>query len=133
MVVVPEVDVWLAAFSRQRPDPGVVRRVGQLIEERRVFLSGPIRQALMVQVRSGRDYHRLLTALAPFPDLPTASVDYVTAADLTRKLATMGVLIAPSQALLWVQCERLGVLIWSRDGAWRALQRHGAPLLPAGA
>jgi hypothetical protein len=128
VIVLPEIDVLLRAFSRQDPDPAAVATADKLIEDRRLYMIGWVRQGLLTRVKDERQFQRLLSALAPFPDIPITPADHVMAASHTREMSERGINLLPAQALMWAMAERCGGLIWSQQTRWRRLERHGAPL-----
>lgn len=127
-LVLPELDILLAAFDRRRPDPGVVQTVTGLIGARLLLLVGWVRQGLLVRTADERQFLRLERALAAFPDLTITTTDHVAAAKLAIALRQHGSDIQPAQALLWVMAERAGAQIYTRQQRWRELARLGAPL-----
>ena len=127
-IVLPELDVMIRGLSRTSPDPAVVSHLDQLIQDRRLFLVGWVRQGLLSRARDDRQFQRLVAALSPFPDLPITPPDHVAASALGRDLATHAISIQPAQALLWVMAKRSGAQVWSLQYRWRSLQRFGAPL-----
>ena len=127
-IVLPELDVLVKGFSRTNPDPAVVSHIDQLIQDRRLFLVGWVRQGLLSRARDDRQFQRLMAALSPFPDLPITPPDHVAASALGRDLANHAITIQPAQALLWIMAERSGAQIWSQQNRWRNLERFGAPL-----
>lgn len=127
-IVLPEIDVLLGAWSRTEPAPRLVTIADRLIVERRLYMIGWVRQGLLDRARDERQFHRLVGALAPFPDVPILPADHVRAAALTRALRERDAAARPAQALLWAMAERCGALIWSQQDRWRRLEPHGAPL-----
>lgn len=126
--VVAEVDVIVAAFSRAEPDPATVQRWIALIDERRLFLTGSIRQHALALTVDERQMVRLSRALAAIPDLPVQSHDHVEAASLGQRLRQRKVVVPASQALTWSLLRRLGVALWTNEQRWWRLQPHGAPV-----
>lgn len=127
--VLAEMDVLLAAFSREARQPAVVRVVGRLIDERRLFMVGWVRQGLLTRTADNRQFHRLVRALTPFPDVPIQAEDHVIAAQLTCELRQRGAAVQPAQALLWCMADRLSCDIYTLEKRWWALERLGAPLV----
>lgn len=127
-LVIPELDVVLRAFARHDPDPRSVRRMAELIQDRRLILVGWVRQGALARTADDRQFQRLLRALSGFPDLPIRSGDHVAAAALVRRLRARGASIRPAQSLLWTMAERIGARIWTRDPRWLALEREHPPL-----
>ncbi|MBA2482742.1 MAG: hypothetical protein H0V44_18925 [Planctomycetes bacterium] len=123
--ILPDVDIWMRAFSRQDPDPLIVHAFSRRVRDRQVFLLGWIRQGLLARVRDERQFARLSWLLSAFPDLRVTSDDHVRAATLARTLRGQGLSIAPWPALLWAVSDRLNGRIWSQGRQWRAWTAHG--------
>lgn len=126
--LLPDVDIWQRAFSRQDPDPLVVHQFAQHVRNRQVFLVGWVRQALLARVRDGRQFTRLAWVLSSWPDLPVLPRDHERAAALTRELRERGCTVSPWPALLWALSERLNGVIWTRDRRWQVLAGLGCPV-----
>lgn len=127
--VVPDADIWWKAYSRQNPDPAVVHVFGQAVRDRRIFLIGWVRQALLARVRDERQFARLAWVLSAFPDLPLLPRDHERAASITRRMRELQVPASAWSALVWAVAERLDGVVWSRESGWQALAVHGCPLL----
>jgi hypothetical protein len=125
MLILPDSDIWIRAFSRTDPDPGVVHAIGQLLPRRRLLLAGPVCQEVLARTRNDRQMARLAWILAAFPTLGIAADDYLAAADLAVRLPQRP---SHQQALLWTVAQRHGVGIWSLDPAWQPLAAHGCPV-----
>jgi hypothetical protein len=128
-LLLPDVDIWLRAYSRQDPDPLVVHSFSQHVQARGVILVGLVRQALLARTRDGRQFVRLESALTGFPDLPVQPRDHLRAAALVQRLRASQLAVSPWQALLWAIGERIGASIWSQERHWQALRAQGCPLL----
>ncbi len=126
--VLPDLDIWLKALSRQEPDPLVVHGFKQAVELRRIFLLGLVRQALLARVRDERQFTRLERALAAFPDLPVLARDHVRAASIIRGLRGRVAAVTPWQALMWAVAERLPAMVWSHGRSWQPLAAQGCPV-----
>ncbi len=127
-LLLPDVDIWLRAYSRQDPDPLVVHAFSRHVVARSVLLVGLMRQALLARTRDSRQFARLEDALAGFPDLPVQPRDHRRAALLIQRLRAAQLALSPWQALLWAIAERSGASIWSQERHWQALRAHGCPL-----
>ena len=127
-LLLPDVDIWLRAYSRQDPDPLVVHAFSRHVLARTVLLVGLVRQALLARTRDSRQFARLEDALAGFPDLPVQPRDHRRAAVLVQRLRAAQLAVSPWQALLWAVAERIGASIWSQERHWQALRPHGCPL-----
>jgi hypothetical protein len=126
--VLPDVDIWWKAFSRQDPDPGVVHAYAQAVRDRRVFLIGWVRQALLARVRDERQFMRLAWVLSAFPDLPLLPRDHERAASITRRMREIQVPVSAWSTLVWAVAERLDGVVWSRERHWQSLALHGCPV-----
>jgi hypothetical protein len=126
--VLPDLDVWLRAFSRQDPDPLMVHGFKRGVERRQVFLVGLVRQALLARTRDDRQFARLTRALCGFPDVTVLPKDHVRAAVLVQGLRRQRLALSPWQALLWAVAERSGGAIWSGARTWAPLAAAGCPV-----
>ncbi len=84
--ILPDLDIWMKAFSRHHPDPLVVHAFAGHLTDRRIHLLGWIRQGLLARVADERQSLRLSAALTAFPDLRVLIADHVGAAQLARRL-----------------------------------------------
>jgi hypothetical protein len=128
VMLLPDVDVWLRAFSRQDPDPLVVHDFSRFVTQRRIVLVGLVRQALLARTRNARQFSRVQEALAGFPDLPLQPRDHVRAATLIQNLRTATQTLSPWQALLWSVAERIQGTVWSNERLWQNLRERGCPV-----
>ncbi|MBA3707288.1 MAG: hypothetical protein H0W83_00540 [Planctomycetes bacterium] len=126
--ILPDLDIWVRALSRQVPDPLVVHAFARRVEQRQVFMIGWIRQGLLARVRDERQFARLSWVLSAYPDLRVLPADHLRAAMIARILRRKDVPIAPWPALLWAVAERLGGRIWSQGRQWRTWVGDGCPL-----
>lgn len=126
--VLPDLDIWLRAFSRQDPDPLVVHGFKRGVERRQVFLLGLVRQALLARTGDDRQFARLTRVLSGFPDVTVLASDHVRAAELIQSLRRQRRGLSPWQALLWAVAERSGGAIWSAARTWTPLAAAGCPV-----
>jgi hypothetical protein len=127
VLVLPDLDIWLKAFSRRQPDPLIVHEFGRRVSDRRVLLLGWVRVSLLARVRDERQAARLRWLLDGFPDPRISVDDQVRAAAILRMLAASGSALSMWSALAWAVAERLQARIWSADQRWQALAAHGCP------
>lgn len=130
--IVPDLDIWFRALTRHDPDPVVVHRLASLIEARRIFLTGPIRQALLSAARDERAFTRLARALVPFADLRIDADLRQDAARLALRCRGDGRRPTARACLLWAAAARAGGLIWSQLPGWSAYAALGCPLTRTG-
>jgi len=129
--ILPELDIWMRAFSRRSPDPLIVHAFTRHVTDRRILTIGWIRQGLLARAADERQFVRLEWLMSAYPEIRVQASDHVAAARRTRQLRERGVAVAPWQALLWAVAERIGGVIWCQDRRYRTLQAHGFPLLAA--
>lgn len=125
--VFPDVDIWMKAFSRHKPDPLVVHAFKLAVERRQVFMLGLVRQALLARTSNERQLSRLSRVLGGFPDVPIQPSDHVAAARRIQEQRTLGQTLSPWQALFWSVAERADVVIWSAAPQWSPLIAAGCP------
>ena len=131
-IVLPEVDVWLRAFSRQQPDFAVVNRPKPSLMSVVSSLWAGCARGLLARTADNRQFRRLVQALGWLPRywyftrktmlLPLSSA---------FRLRDRGVSIMPAQALMWVMANRVDGLIWSAERRWQILEPYGLPLFKA--
>jgi len=126
--LVPDVDIWVRAFSRNDPDPLVVHAFGNYVRNRQVFLVGWVRQGLLARVRDERGASRLAWVLGAWPDLPLLAADHERAASLQRSMRGRGTPLPSWTALMWATAERLQGTIWSRERHWQVWAAQGCPV-----
>ncbi len=126
-MVLPDLDVWLHAFSRHQSDPQVVAGFTALVRQRRICSIAPIRQGLLSRCRDLDQFHRLTRILTAFGDLRLDPADHVHAADLAITQRAQGRSLPAWHALLWAVCLRRKLRVWSRDRRWQALASAGCP------
>lgn len=125
--ILPDLDIWLRAFSRADPDPLVVHAFAPLVRARRIFLMGWLRQGLLVRARDRRQQDRLAWILSGFPDVPVTALDHMRAARLAADHRAVHA-IDPWRALMWAVTRRIGGDVWSRAPGWRPLVALGCPV-----
>ena len=128
-LVAPLMDVWIAALSRQVPDLPTIGRLDGLVQERRVVLLPGVRQRVLSRVLEDRQAQRLDWCLRGFGVVHLTLQDEEEAAARQRTWHRRGLPLTATQSLWWVLADRLQLKLWSRDHAWEAAIRHGAPVV----
>lgn len=126
--ILPALDVWLRAFTRQGPDPQIVQAFAERTRARCVLLLGGVRQDLLMAARDDRQRHRLAWILSAFPHVPPTVDDHRRAAELHHRHRPLARLDA-THALTWAIAERLQAGIWSPHRSWQALMPLGCPVI----
>jgi len=80
MKVIVDTSVWYLALMRGPGETSVpVQELLRLIHSHRVQLIGPIRQEILLGIRSESQFIKLRMHLESFPDFPILTEDYVAA------------------------------------------------------
>ncbi len=88
------VDTCIWSLALRRNDPGsdaLLEEFGELLNEARVQIIGPIRQEILSGVRSERQFEQLKGHLAAFADLPLAIEDFEQAARFFNLARSKGI------------------------------------------
>jgi hypothetical protein len=81
MKVIVDTSVWSLALRRDKQESNTtVQEFRRMIHDHRVQMIGPIRQEILSGIRIESQFKKLQKHLESFPDLPTITEDYVTAA-----------------------------------------------------
>jgi hypothetical protein len=132
-LVLPDVDIWVRAFSRHHPDPLVVHAFGVVVAERRVVLAGAVAQQVLARLRDDAAAARMETLLDAFPLVRAVAADHRRAAALMRLRPAAGAphvgVPGAAAALLWAQAERVGGQVWSRELRWAGWAKVGCPVI----
>ena len=125
MRVLVDTSVWSAALRRSRdPEPAEASELRHLIQEHRVEIIGPIRQELLSGLREKAQFKKLEKHLAPFPDIPLKTEDYVAAAKLFNLLRAGGVQGSNTDFLICAVAIRKSLAIYTNDRDFVLFSRH---------
>ena len=92
MKVLVDTSVWSLALRRDRPtEERLIKVLGELIDEQRVIMIGPIRQELLSGIRDSKQFERLKQHLSAFPDLSLTQADFETAAEFYNRCRAKGI------------------------------------------
>jgi len=122
MKVLVDTSIWSLALSRRggtaRLNDEEQRLVALLVEairDGRALVAGPIRQEVLSGIATPEQFAEVKAGLAPFPDQPIASEDYVEAARLYNLCRRHGVECGPVDMLLCALAYRNEWAILARD------------------
>lgn len=125
MRVLVDTSVWSAALRRSRDqEPVEASELRHLILEHRVEIIGPIRQELLSGLREKAQFKKLEKHLAPFPDIPLKTEDYVAAAKLFNLLRAGGVQGSNTDFLICAVAIRKSLAIYTTDRDFVLFSRH---------
>lgn len=125
MKVLVDTSVWSLALRRDRSvGDGWVRELGELIDEQRVVMAGPVRQELLSGIRSPKQFERLREHLQAFPDLPLTSADFERAAEFFNLCRTKGIQGSNTDFLLCAVAVNHQLAILTADQDFAHYARH---------
>jgi predicted nucleic acid-binding protein len=82
MNVLVDTSIWSTVLRRGIvKDQELVNDLVKLIEEFRVQIIGPVRQEILSGIKTEKQFHKLRSYLAAFPDLPLETADFEQAAE----------------------------------------------------
>jgi len=124
MRVLVDTSVWSLALRRgDGSGAAVVDELRRLIAAHAAAIIGPIRQEILSGVRERTQFARLEEHLAPFPDLPLLSGDYVTAAMFFNLCRSKGIQGSNTDFLICAVAVRLDLAILTADGDFTQFAR----------
>jgi predicted nucleic acid-binding protein len=92
--IIVDTCIWSEALRRQAEvRPNIHEELKKLILQQWVQMIGPVRQELLLGIRSKKQFNDLKSYLSAFPDLPVQTGDYELAAEyfnLCRKNGIQG-------------------------------------------
>ena len=112
------------ALRRKKNNPnGRVKELGELIQEVRVQLIGPVRQEILSGVKSKKQFDTLKKHLAAFIDLPLSTGDYELAAEYYNTAREKGIQGSNTDFLICALSVRHGMPIFTIDQDFIHFQR----------
>ena len=120
MKVLVDTPVWSIGFRRGAQDLNAdeVRlksTLGELADEGRALLIGPVRQELLSGLREQAQFNRMLRILQPFPDADIRTDDYESAARMSNLCSSHGVANTSVDMLICAVAVASGVPILTTD------------------
>ena len=125
MKVLVDTSIWSLALRRGRQSLSApVQELRHLISAHRVQIIGPIRQEILSGVREEIQFKELEKRLAPFPDLPVTTEDYVTAARFFNLCRQKGVQGSNTDFLICAVALRDRLAIFTTDKDFISFAAH---------
>lgn len=127
MNVLVDTTVWSLALRRRQRKPSEQTRVdelGELIDELRAVLIGPIRQEVLSGISRAEDFEIVSERLAAFSDLEIETADYVEAARLYNHCRTKGVQGSHTDFLICAVAMRHGAAVFTTDKDFTNYAKH---------
>jgi len=125
MKVLVDTSVWSLALRRDRPtEDRRVQVLGELINEQRVVMIGPVRQELLSGIRDPKQFAKLKTHLNAFQDLPLAANDYETAAEFFNRCRAKGIQGSNTDFLICAVAVNYQLALLTADLDFTHYSRH---------
>ncbi|MBI4556810.1 MAG: PIN domain-containing protein [Candidatus Hydrogenedentes bacterium] len=124
MKVLVDTSVWSLALRRSAPRTAEIGELTRLINDRRVVVIGPIRQELLSGIRGELQFERVEQQLAAFPDVPTSTEDYLTAARYFNTCRAAGVQGSNTDFLICAVAVNNRFSVYTTDRDFRRFARH---------
>src|SRR3989304_2328531 len=83
--------VWSAVFRHKTPQPGLFKRLEDLIIDGRIAIIGPIRQELLSGISDSKQFDQLKKMLSSFEDIALQTEHFVKAAEFANRCRSKGV------------------------------------------
>jgi hypothetical protein len=123
--ILVDTSVWSLALRRAgqvpRPEAEELRR---LVHAHLVEIIGPIRQEILSGVRDPSQFQRLEAHLSAFPDAPTLTEDYATAAKFFNLCRSKGIQGSNTDFLICAVAARREFAIFTTDGDFALFAKH---------
>jgi predicted nucleic acid-binding protein len=118
--VLVDTPVWSVAFRRRPEDLNadevrLKNMLGELAEEGRASLIGPVRQELLSGLREQSQFNRMLRILQPFQDAKIRTSDYENAARMSNLCTSRGVANTSVDMLICAVAVASGAHILTTD------------------
>jgi predicted nucleic acid-binding protein len=128
VLVLVDTCIWSLALRRRSKDlapkeASYREELGELAEQGRVRLAGPIRQEILSGVRDTSQYEQLREYLRAFPDEPLAVTDYELAAAFSNKCRGAGVSGSAVDFLICAAASSRKWAIFTCDGDFESYRR----------
>ncbi len=125
MKVLVDTSIWSAALRRTKSsESGCVRELRNLISDHRVEIIGSIRQELLSGIREDAQFKKLKNYLAPFPDIPILTDDYIMAARFLNLCRAKGIQGSNTDFLICAVAVRCRYEIYTTDNDFSLFAKY---------
>jgi predicted nucleic acid-binding protein len=124
MKVLVDTSVWSAVLRRSEDhNQDTKRLLAELIAGNLVQMMGPIRQEILSGVREESQFDTLKNHLSSFPDVPIATVDYITAALYFNQCRRKGIQGSNTDYLICAVAVRNRMQILTTDNDFKEFRK----------
>jgi predicted nucleic acid-binding protein len=91
MKVLVDTCVWSQALRHENPDKNIIKKLSDLIDDRRAVLIGPIKQELLSGIRRSAQFEKLKDILSSFEEIQLKNMHFEKAAEFCNVCRSKGV------------------------------------------
>jgi predicted nucleic acid-binding protein len=120
MIVIVDTPVWSLALRRRSGhlsalDQNLTKALGELIQEGRIEMLGPIRQELLSGIREEAQFEKIRRYLGAFQEPSLEVADYEEAARMSNRCRGRGIAGSAVDFLICAAAHRRGWAIFTTD------------------
>lgn len=115
MKVLVDTCIWSAVLRHKNPDPALMKKMKDLIDDGRVAIVGPIRQELLSGVHSLKQFDHLKEILSSFEDIPLETKHFLTAAEFSNTCRAKGIQGSTIDFLICAAAHLENLMIFTTD------------------
>ena len=120
MLVLVDTPIWSLALRRREPnlnprEQRLTTELGELIQDGRAQLVGPIRQELLSGIREEATFKKVRDQLRAFDQVPLNISDYEEAAHMSNQCRARGIAGSPIDFLICASAHRRNWQILTTD------------------
>jgi predicted nucleic acid-binding protein len=124
MNVLVDTSIWSTVLRRGIvKDQELVNDLVKLIGEFRVQIIGPVRQEILSGIKTEKQFHKLRSYLAAFPDLPLETIDFEQAAEFFNISQRHGIQGSNTDFLICSVSYRRNLEIFTADKDFLEFQK----------
>ena len=124
MSVLVDTSVWSLALRRVTPQSDRwAEELSTLVDAKRAFLIGPIRQELLSGIGDTRQFDAVRERLRGFPDVAIEETDYESGADFYNRCRARGVQGSHIDFLICAVAARRAMSIFTTDRDFISFER----------
>ncbi|MCK9426167.1 MAG: PIN domain-containing protein [Ignavibacteriaceae bacterium] len=120
-----DTSVWSLAFRREgKHHEKIVALLSELIDKKRIVLSGPVRQELLSGIKQPEQFRLLKSRLRHFKDLPVSTEDHELAAEFYNQCRAKGVQASNTDFLLCSLAVNSDLVLLTSDQDFLRIEKH---------